>query len=100
SRALQIASNVDNRIALTLPFLSTEIFAIVIPTRSASSVTDIFRFANMTSMLMMIAILLDGEIVLGFDIDRRLQDAFKHRGGRGDDGRNEDNENAHRDSAG
>lgn len=41
--------------ALAFPFLSTEMFAIVIPTRSASSVTLIFRLANMTSTLMMIA---------------------------------------------
>ena len=55
--ALQIASNVDSRIAFTLPFFKTEMLAIVMPTFSASSVTLIFRFANMTSMLMMIAML-------------------------------------------
>jgi hypothetical protein len=57
SKALQTASSVDSRIAFTLPFFNTEILAIVMPTFSASSVTLIFRFANMTSMLMMIAIL-------------------------------------------
>src|SRR5262249_7294865 len=57
SRALQIASRVENRIALALPFFSTEMFAIVMPTFSASSVTLIFRFANMTSTLMMMAML-------------------------------------------
>jgi hypothetical protein len=55
SKALQIASNVDSRIAFALPFFNTEILAIVMPTLSASSVTLIFLFANMTSMLMMIA---------------------------------------------
>jgi hypothetical protein len=57
SRALQIASKVESRIALALPFFKMEMLAIVMPTRSASSVTLIFRFANMTSMLMMIAML-------------------------------------------
>jgi len=57
SNALQIASKVRNRMAFTLPFFNTEIFAIVIPTFSDSSVTLIFRFANMTSILMMIAMM-------------------------------------------
>ena len=56
SRALQIASSVDKRIAFALPFFKTEMLAIVMPTFPASSVTLIFRFASMTSMLMMIAI--------------------------------------------
>ena len=55
--ALQIASSVDSRIPLTLPFFRTDMLAGVMPTLSASSVTRIFRFANMTSMLMMIAML-------------------------------------------
>jgi hypothetical protein len=40
----------------------------VMPTFSASSVTLIFRFANMTSMLMMIGIpvRLDRQVVFGF----------------------------------
>jgi hypothetical protein len=49
-----MASNVDNRIALALPFFKIEILAIVMPTFSESSVTLIFRFASMTSMLIMI----------------------------------------------
>jgi hypothetical protein len=53
--ALQIASSVDSRIALALPFFRTEMLAVVMPTLSASSVTRIFRLANMTSMLMTIA---------------------------------------------
>ena len=55
SNALQIASKVDSRIALALPFFKIEMLAIVMPTFSVSSVTLIFRFANMTSILMMIA---------------------------------------------
>jgi hypothetical protein len=57
SRALQIASRVDSRIAFALPFFKMEMLAIVMPTFSESSVTLIFLFANMTSMLMMIAML-------------------------------------------
>jgi hypothetical protein len=40
----------------------------VMPTLSASSVTLIFRFANMTSMLMMMAMLVSSnrEVVFGF----------------------------------
>jgi hypothetical protein len=57
SSALQIASRVESRIALALPFFKMEMLAIVMPTRSASSVTLIFRLANMTSMLMMIDML-------------------------------------------
>src|SRR4249919_3687227 len=56
-KALQIAARVDSRIAFALPFFKTEMLAIVMPTFWASSVTLIFRFANMTSMLMMIAML-------------------------------------------
>jgi hypothetical protein len=55
--ALQIASKVDSRIAFALPFFKMEMLAIVMPTFSASSVTLIFRFASMTSMLMIIAML-------------------------------------------
>ncbi len=43
--------------AFAFSFFSMERLAIVMPTFSASSVTLIFRFANMTSMLIMIAIL-------------------------------------------
>ena len=59
-KALHTASNVDKRIAFALPFFKTEMLAIVMPTFSASSVTLIFRFANITSMLIMIAIALNG----------------------------------------
>ncbi len=52
-----MASSVDRRIAFALPFFRTEILAIVMPTASASSVTLIFRLANITSMLIIIAML-------------------------------------------
>jgi len=48
--------NVEKRMALALPFFKIERFAIVMPTFSESSVTLIFRFASITSMLMIIAI--------------------------------------------
>src|SRR5688500_20221924 len=82
SNALQTASMVDSRIALTFPFFSTEIFAIVMPTFSASSVTLIFRRANMTSMLMMIAMFgLHRQVVLGFHVHGILQNPFERRRG-------------------
>lgn len=51
-----MASRVDRRIALALPFLRIDKLAKVIPTFSASSVTLILRLASMTSMLIIIAI--------------------------------------------
>ncbi len=57
SKALQIASKVDSRMARAFPFFNMEILAIVMPTFSASSVTLIFRFANITSMFMIIAMI-------------------------------------------
>jgi hypothetical protein len=51
---------VDSRIAFALAFFKTEMLAMVMPTFSASSVTLIFRFANITSMLMMMAMALNG----------------------------------------
>ena len=50
-----MASRVDKRTALALPFFRMERLARVMPTRSASSVTLIFLLANIISMLMMIA---------------------------------------------
>ena len=44
SRAVQIALRVLKRMALALPVLRIERFAIVMPTRSESSVMLIFRF--------------------------------------------------------
>ena len=65
-----MAASVERRMALALPFFNIEMLAIVMPTLSASSVTLIFRFANMTSMFMMIAMLvaLHHQVVLGLDI--------------------------------
>src|SRR5205814_5467469 len=79
SNALQIASKVDSRTALALLFFKMEMFAMVMPTFWASSVTLIFRLANMTSMLMMIAILvsLHRQVVLGFYIHGILQNPLK-----------------------
>src|SRR5690606_37811290 len=57
SNALQIASKVEKRIAFALPFFNIEIFAIVLPTFSESSVTLIFRFANITSRFTIMAII-------------------------------------------
>src|SRR5262249_59403571 len=55
SRARQIPSRVEKRMALALPFFRMERLAIVMPTRSASSVTLIFRLARITSMLTIVA---------------------------------------------
>lgn len=92
-----MASSVERRMALALPFFRIEILAIVMPTRSASSVTLILRFASMTSMLMMMAMLVSshGEVMLGLQIHGVLQDPFEHRRHDGDDDRGEDNEEAH-----
>jgi hypothetical protein len=56
SKALQIASKVEKRIAFALSFFNIERLAIVIPTLSESSVTLIFRLASITSMFIIIAI--------------------------------------------
>ena len=47
-----MAAKVENRIALALLFFKMDRLAIVIPTRSESSVTLIFLLASMTSMFM------------------------------------------------
>lgn len=56
SRALQIASSVERRIALAFSFFRIDRLAIVMPTFSASSVTLILRLASMTSMFIMMGI--------------------------------------------
>ncbi len=56
-RALQIASSVEKRMALALPFFNIERLAIVMPTFSVNSVTLIFLRASITSILIIIAIL-------------------------------------------
>lgn len=50
-----MASRVDSRNAIAVPFFKLEMLANVRPTRSASSMTLIFRRASMTPMLMAIA---------------------------------------------
>lgn len=47
-----IVSRVENRIALAFPVFSIERLAVVMPTLSASSLLRIFRFASITSRLM------------------------------------------------
>ena len=56
SKALQIASSVENLIAFPLPVFNIDKFAFVIPTFSASSEEDIFLFAIITSKFTIIAI--------------------------------------------
>jgi hypothetical protein len=53
---LQIASRVENRIAFALPVFNIDKLASVMSTRSDNSESDIFRFANITSRLTIIAI--------------------------------------------
>lgn len=97
SRALHIASSVENRIAFAFPFFKMEIFAIVIPTFSASSVTPIFRFASKMSMLMMIAIgfLLNHQIVFWFYLFCALQKFLEEGGKCRNDYCGEDNNQAY-----
>src|SRR3990167_10900328 len=73
-----MAANVENRIARAFPFFNMETLAIVIPTFSVSCVTLIFRLASITSMLMIIAIYLNSEVVFGFNIDGFLEELLKH----------------------
>ena len=56
SRALQIASRVENRTAFALPVFNTDKLASVSPTFSDSSLSDIFRLAIITSRFTIIAI--------------------------------------------
>jgi len=56
SKALQIASRVENRMAFAFPFFSIDKLAMVIPTLFARLVTLIFLFASMTSILIVMAI--------------------------------------------
>src|SRR6187401_2191431 len=87
--------------ALALLFFRMEILAIVIPTFSASSVTLIFRFANITSTLIMIAMLVGShrEVVFGFHIQGILPKPLEHRGRRGDDDRQKNQKKAHHNPA-
>ena len=56
SKALQIASKVENLTALALPVFRIERFACVMPIFSASYCDDIFRLAIITSTFTMILI--------------------------------------------
>lgn len=58
SSSRQRASRVEKRIALTLPFFNKDKLAIVMPTRSASSVSDTFRSAITLSRRTIIGIAL------------------------------------------
>src|SRR6188472_4239850 len=97
SNALQIASRVEKRIALALPFFNTERFGSVMPTFSESSVTLILRFASMTSirMIMVMSATSYRHVVLGLDVHGVLQASVEH-GHRGrDHDRVEGNDDAH-----
>lgn len=54
SSALQMASNVEKRIAFALPVLRIERLARVIPTLSDNSLSDILRLASITSKFTLI----------------------------------------------
>ena len=56
SRASQILSNVSNRKPLTFPFFNRDMFVRLMPTFSDNSVTLIFFFASIISMLTIIII--------------------------------------------
>jgi hypothetical protein len=55
-RTRQMASKVENRMAFALPLFRIDKFAMVMPTRSDKVVSDIFRFASITSRFMIMAI--------------------------------------------
>jgi len=84
-----MASSVEKRIAFAFPFFKIDKFAIVIPTLSDSSVTLIFRFANMTSRFTIIGMpsTSNGQLIFLFDFNRLLQQLLQHRGEHSDDKR-------------
>src|SRR5262245_16486449 len=102
SRARQIPSRVEKRMALALPFFRMERLAIVMPTRSASSETRIFRLASITSMLTIVATDApsDREVVFRLEVGGALEDALEHGGPRRGHEAGEAREDAHRDAAG
>src|SRR4051812_36887610 len=87
-----MASSVEKRMAFAFPFFNMETLAMVMPTFSVSSVTLIFLLASITSMLILIAIRLYGEVVLGFDLDRVLKKLFDDSGEHADNDESEENE--------
>ena len=88
--------------ALALPFFRMERLAMVMPTRSASSVTLILRLASITSMLTIVgtAGFSDGEVIFRLDDGGAVEDALSHGGRRRGDDAGEDGHDAHRDGAG
>lgn len=66
SSTLQIESNVVNLMALAFPVLRFEMFDMVMPTLSESSVTLILRFASMISKLTTIPIIIPHYTVRSF----------------------------------
>ncbi len=78
SKALQIASRVEKRIALAFPFFKMEMFDIVIPIFSESSVTLIFLLASITSTFTMIGMFQSPQIVKSFS-DFRAMASCKSR---------------------
>src|SRR5688572_1566338 len=102
SRAWQRASRVEKRMALALPFFRIERLAIVMPTRSASSVTLIFRLASITSMVTIVATgaLSDREVIFCPEDYGALEDALQNSGCRRGHDANKAREDAHRDPAG
>src|SRR5262245_8132014 len=101
SRARQMPSRVEKRMALALPFFRMERLASVMPTRAASSVTLILRLASITSRLTIVATDApsDREVVFGLEVDGALEDAFEHRGGRRGHDQGDAHGEAHRDAA-
>ena len=57
SSALQMASNVSKRTPFALPVFKIDRFTMVIPTFSDNSVSDILRFASITSRLIIIGMI-------------------------------------------
>ena len=97
-----MASKVEKRIAFAFPVFRMERLAIVMPTCCDSSVTLIFRFANMTSILMIIAILRTSyrKVVFLLDCDRILQEFLKDSSKDGNHHAGENDDQADQDDAG
>src|SRR5215813_11333346 len=99
SNALQIASRVENRIALAFPFFRMERFAIVMPTFSESSVTLIFRLASITSILtiMVTSPASYRQVIHGLHVHGLLQGSLEngHRGRNHDRGGGDEDAHEH-----
>ena len=80
--------------ALAFPFFNIDRLAIVIPTRSASSVTLIFRLASMTSTFTIIAkaFTSDRQIIFCFYLDCAGQEPLQHCREDSNNGRGEGND--------